>query len=44
VNPAYAAELVCGTAYEMLRAIELVDVKGGAGHIKEAARMVNVAN
>jgi hypothetical protein len=44
VNPDYAKNLVGEKAYGTLSEIEFMNVKGGAGGVKEAARVVNEAN
>lgn len=44
VNPDYAKNLVGEKAYRTLSEIEFMNVKGGAGGVKEAARVVNEAN
>jgi hypothetical protein len=44
VNPDYAKNLVGEKAYATLSEIEFMNVKGGAGGVKEAARVVNEAN
>lgn len=44
VNPEYVSGLVGEKAYKNLSLIEFMNVKGGSGGIKEAARVVNEAN
>jgi hypothetical protein len=44
VNPEYAKNLLGEKAYGTLSEIEFMNVKGGAGGVQEAARVVNEAN